>query len=469
MTVSARHFARLGAVQFLYAWNIQQQSLGDTEDQVLIDSDVLLHGDMKYLQKLLNAIPPRLPEVDAILSDVIHRKLELIDPVELAILRLGVYELLAEPQIPKKVIANECIELSKEFGNPGGYKFINGTLDKLAFQDPDESQSEPLSSSADPRNREFELIDKYFTKDYDEFDSVVQGIGDDCAILGFRKGKQLVVSTDTLLESVHFPVGTAPRDIGYKSLAVSLSDHAAMGAQPEFATLNLSIPKVDDLWLEQFSAGFFEMADQYKVALIGGDTVRGPLGIIVTVFGSVDEEAGLLRTGARPGDGIYVTGTLGDAALALLLIDNGLETSDNDARYLKQRLHRPSPRVNVAQRLRGHVTSAIDISDGLMADLTHILEKSGVGAEIELERVPLSNAYRQVLHAVGWDYALTYGDDYELCLTIPEEAESGLVGRLKHEGIEITRIGRITEGSDLVITDSSQEYYRPARFGYSHF
>ena len=469
MTVSARHYARLGAVQFLYAWKFQEQSLSDTEDQVLIDSDVLLHGDMKYLQKLLNAIPPRIPEIDSILSGVIHRKLELIDPVELSILRLGVYELLAEPDIPKKVIANECIELSKEFGNPGGYKFINGTLDKLAFRDSYTAQSDSVNSSDSSNHNEFELISKYFSKNCDEFENVIEGIGDDCAIVGIPTGKQLAVSTDTLLENVHFPVGTAPEDIGYKSLAVSLSDLAAMGAQPEFATLSLSIPKADDRWLGQFSAGFFEMAVQYKVALIGGDTVRGPLGITVTVFGSVDEGAGILRSGAKPGDGIYVTGTLGDAALALMLAGNSLETSENDACYLKQRLNRPSPRIDAARRLRSQVTSAIDISDGLIADLTHILEKSSVGAEIELERVPLSNAYRQVLSVVGWDHALSHGDDYELCLTIPEESESGLTGRMKHEGIEITRIGRVTEQSGLVIRDSSREHYHPGQSGYSHF
>lgn len=468
MTVSARHYARLGAVQFLYAWNFQKQSLNGTEDQVLIDSDVLLHGDMKYLQKLLKSIPPRIPEIDAAVSEVIDRKIETIDPVELSILRLGVYELLAEPDIPKKVIANECIELSKEFGNPGSYKFINGTLDKLAF-----GSSSPLHSSRENgRNSvrgEFELIEKYFSRSGSKSENVIQGVGDDSAVVRVATDKQLVISTDTLVEHVHFSSETAPNDIGYKSLAVSLSDLAAMGAQPEFATLNLSIPKVDDRWLKHFSNGFYEIADQFNVALIGGDTVNGPLGITVTVLGSVDEGECVLRSGAQPGDGIYVTGTLGDAALGLLLANGSLDVSEKDAQYLRQRLNRPSPRVDMALSLRKHATSAIDISDGLVADLTHIIEQSGVGAEIELECVPLSNAYRQVLEPVGWDHALSGGDDYELCVTVPEISEAQMANLKWIDGVKLTRVGTITEQSGLVIKNSKQENYLPKQSGYSHF
>ncbi len=468
MTVSARHYARLGAVQFLYAWNFQKQSLSGAEDQVLIDSEVLLHGDMRYLQKLLKSIPPRIPEIDAAVSEVIDRKIEAIDPVELSILRLGVYELLAESDIPKKVIANECIELSKEFGNPGSYKFINGTLDKLAF-----GNSSPLHSGRDSDRDsapgEFELIEKYFSRSNARFENVVQGIGDDSAVVGIPQGKQLVISTDTLLENVHFSSADAPKDIGYKSLAVSLSDLAAMGAQPEFATLNLSIPKVDDRWLKQFSGGFFEIADQFNVALIGGDTVNGPLAVTVTAFGSVDEGAGVLRSGARPGDGIYVTGTLGDAALGLLLANGGLDVSAENSRYLLHRLNRPYPRVDVALSLCKHATSAIDISDGLVADLTHITEQSGVGAEIELECVPISNAYRLVLGKVGWDHALSGGDDYELCVTVPENSEAHIAKLKWVEGVKLTRVGTITEQSSLVIRDSRQEIYHPEHSGYSHF
>ncbi len=468
MTVSARHYARLGAVQFLYAWNFQKQSLSGAEDQVLIDSDVLLHGDMKYLQKLLKSIPPRIPEIDAAVSKVIDRKIETIDPVELSILRLGVYELLAEPDIPKKVIANECIELSKDFGNPGSYKFINGTLDKLAF-----GNSSPLHSSRendrDLALGEFELIDKYFSRPDAEFENVIQGIGDDSAVVRIPTDKQLVISTDTLLENVHFSSETAPIDIGYKSLAVSLSDLAAMGAKPEFAMLNLSVPKADDHWLKQFSSGFYEIADQFNVALIGGDTVNGPLGITVTAFGSVDEGECVLRSGAQPGDGIYVTGTLGDAALGLLLAGGSLDVSDKNAKYLLQRLNRPSPRVEVALSLRKHATSAIDISDGLVADLTHVIEQSGVGAEIELECVPISNAYRLVLKEIGWDHALSGGDDYELCVTVPENSEAHIANLKWIDGVKLTRVGTITESSGLVFRDSRQEIYHPEHSGYSHF
>ncbi|MDE0310187.1 MAG: thiamine-phosphate kinase [Acidiferrobacterales bacterium] len=468
MAVSARHYARLGAVQFLYAWNFQKQSLSGTEDQVLIDTDVLLHGDMRYLQKLLKSIPPRIAEIDAAVSEVIDRKIETIDPVELSILRLGVYELLAEPDIPSKVTANECIELSKEFGNPGSYKFINGTLDRLAFGKPS-----PLhtiqDNSQQSAGREFELINKYFARSNDRFDNVVQGVGDDSAVVEFPADRQLVISTDTLLENVHFSNDTAPEDVGYKSLAVALSDLAAMGAHPEFATLNLSVPFADESWLNQFSNGFYEIAERFNVALIGGDTAKGPLAVSVTVFGSVDARSCVLRSGAQPGDGIYVTGPLGDAALGLLHASGSLDVPDEFSEYLLQRLNRPFPRIDVGLSMHGHVTSAIDISDGLAADLTHIIEQSGAGAQVDLERVPISAAYRQVLGDVGWSPALSGGDDYELCVTVPDSSATRKANLKWAEAAGLIRIGTVTEGSGLVIAESGEETFHLEHCGYSHF
>ena len=469
MKVSARHFARLGAVQYLYAWMFQQQSMSDSENQILLDAEILLHGDLKYLQKLLGAIPSRIPEIDSVLSGAIDRKIETIDPVELSILRLGVYELMSEPDVPPKVVADECIRLAKEFGNPGSYKFINGTLDKLAFRDGVQSQTNHRKSSPGSTRREFELIDRYFTRTSSHFENVVTGVGDDSAVVRIPDGKQVVVSTDTLLEGVHFPVGTAPEHIGYKSLAVGLSDLAAMGAQPAFAVLNLSMPRVVDEWMGKFSAGFFELADQFGVALVGGDTVRGPLGVTVTVFGHADPGACMLRSGAKPGDQIYITGTLGDAALGLMIAGDELESSDADAQFLAQRLNRPSPRVEAARVLRPYATSAIDISDGLLADLGHILDRSEVGAQIELERIPISNAYRKVLSDIGWDPALSHGDDYELCITIPGDCDFDLVAVAKDSQVPIRRIGHITEQRGLDVRDSSQERYEVEQTGFSHF
>ena len=469
MAVSARHYARLGVVQFLYAWNVQEQSLSGAQEQILLDSEVLMYGDMRYLQKLLNSIPPKIPKIDSILSGAMHRKLEHIDPVELSILRLGVYELMEEPDVPKKVVTNECVELSKEFGNPGSYKFINGTLDKIAFGDSSNEQSADQTVNGSSKISELDLIKKYFTRSNAKFENVVKGVGDDSAIVGIPAGKQLIVSTDTLLENIHFPVSTKGSDIGYKSLAVALSDLAAMGASPEFATLNLSLPRADENWLEQFSTGFFEIADEFGVALIGGDTVRGPMGITVTVMGSIDEGASLMRKGAQPGDGIYVTGTLGDAALGLMISGGRLQTSEKDANYLKKRLNRPTPRIAAANELRKFSSSAIDISDGLIADLNHILVENEVGAEINLKHIPLSEAYKRHLSAIGWDPAISHGDDYELCLTIPEAAESGLVSRMNRLGFQIARIGKITSESGLTILETPNKAYRTEESGYSHF
>ena len=469
MAVSARHYARLGAVQFLYYWGVQKASLSASDEQCLIDAEVLKHGDLAYFQKLLNSIPSKIPEIDSILSTVIHRKIDTVGPVELAILRLGVYEMLSEPDIPLKVVTNECIELSREFGNPDSYKFINGTLDKLAF-----GEQAPLKHRSDlpkdaPSIGEFNLIERFFSRDLANSADIVAGVGDDCAVIEVPSGKQLLISTDTLLEDIHFPANTEPDNIGYKSLAVSLSDLAAMGARPAYATLNLSMPEYDEKWLEKFSSGFYELASKYRVALIGGDTVQGPLCISVTVYGLTDSGESLMRSGACVGDGIYVTGTLGDAALGLMNARVGLKVSSRDARYLQDKLERPQPRIDAGEALRKHATSAIDISDGLVADLSHILKASNVGATIDLESIPTSNVYRNLMPKIGWDHALAHGDDYELCFTLSQEVAM-MHAELKFEtGVPISRIGTVVKQPGLVIKNSSGEIYQSKTPGYSHF
>jgi len=257
--MSARHFARLGAVQFLYWQNLRDGTKDDSDEQCLIDLNVLQYGDLAYFQKLIRSIPPRIPELKSILRSVIHRDLKSVDQVEYAILLLGVYELKFEQDIPPKVVTNECIELSREFGNPDSYKFVNGTLDQLAFGETGSLRASKKKTKGNSRSSELELIEKHCKRPRNSNHGVVLGIGDDCAILKIPDDEELIVSTDSLLRNVHFPNGTAARDIGFKSLAVSLSDLAAMGARPAYATLNLSIPKEDQRWLKQFSAGFFEL------------------------------------------------------------------------------------------------------------------------------------------------------------------------------------------------------------------
>ncbi len=466
MTVSARHYARLGAVQYLYSWDVQHRSLNRIDEQILIDSAVLLSGDLAYFQKLLQSIPPRIAEIDEILSTAIHRRIDAIDPVELAILRLGVYELIAEYDVPLKVIANECIELSREFGNPGSYKFINGTLDKLAFSEQDRLRRLISRRRQQTDSREFELVRSYFADRQDKDASVLTGIGDDCAIVDIPADQQLLITTDTLLENVHFPASTNARQIGYKSLAVSLSDLASKGARPVYALLNLSLPEYDPTWLAQFSRGLFDLASEYNVSLIGGDTVSGPLAVSMTAFGLAGANQCPLRSGARPGDAIYVTGTLGDAALGLVSSRLGRSLDQKETEYLQRRLESPQPRVEAGLALAGYATSSIDISDGLIADLRHILDASGVGASIELEQIPLSPVYRKLLDDIGWDFALAHGDDYELCFTVREDLPDSV---LIESGIPLSRIGVIREGAGVEIRQRDGEIYKIEAAGFSHF
>lgn len=466
MAVSARHFARLGVVQYLYSWNIQSGSIDRADEQILIDSTVLLQGDLAYFQRLVKSIPPRISEIDELLKQVVHRDLDSIDLVELAILRLGVYEMIAEFDVPLKVITNECIELSREFGNPASYKFINGTLDKLAFSDKVKPRALIGKRRRKSGGRETELIDSYFADRQTSHDSVLTGIGDDCAIVDLPERKPLLITTDMLLENVHFPSGTNPRSIGYKSLAVSLSDLASKGAKPIYATLSLSLPKYDKDWLDEFSCGFFELSSEYGVSLIGGDTVRGPLSVSVTAFGLGPECASPLRAGARTGDAIYVTGTLGDAALGLVSSRLGVRLDAQDIEYIQQRLECPQPRVEAGRAIACYASSSIDLSDGLAADLSRVLKASGVGAVIELERIPLSSVYQKLLSEVGWDYALGRGDDYELCFTAGEELPSEALDSAK---IPISRIGVVTEGEGIELMQANGDKHSIEMSGYSHF
>ncbi|MDI1352139.1 MAG: thiamine-phosphate kinase [bacterium] len=238
---------------------------------------------------------------------------------------------------------------------------------------------------------EFELITHFFANQHQPHrQDVVMGIGDDCAIVEVPQGQQLLVSMDTLVSGVHFPITTTPYDIGYKALAVNLSDLAAMGANPAWITLALTLPTADQQWLSSFKEGFFGLAKQFQVVLIGGDTTRGPLALTVQAHGFVPHGQAITRQNAQPGDLIYVTNTLGDAGLALKHLNHEVNIPSQFTELLLNRLNRPMPRVKEGLLLRNYATAMIDLSDGLISDLGHILKKSGVGALIHLDKIPLS-------------------------------------------------------------------------------
>ena len=316
---------------------------------------------------------------------------------------------------------------------------------------------------------EFELIRRYFASQSVVRDDVRLGIGDDGAVMDVPHGAQLVTTTDTLVAGRHFPPDTDAAAVGHKLLAVGLSDLAAMGAEPAWVTVALALPCVDQPWLAGFSRGFFELARRYRVQLVGGDTVRGPLAATAQVHGLVPADTALRRAGASVGDTIFVTGTLGDAGLALAQLRGRLVLPAADAAAAKQRLDWPQPRVDTGLALRGVASAAIDLSDGLAADLGALAAASGVGARVELSCLPLSAGYRDHFStAGGWSLAVAHGDDYELCFTVPPGRLDVLSRRVQEECCW-TRIGVVETAPGVRLMDADGQEYRPARAGFNHF
>lgn len=318
---------------------------------------------------------------------------------------------------------------------------------------------------------EFDIIQRYFTR---PTPGAVLGVGDDAALIKPTVGMELAISTDMLVAGRHFFSDIDPRMLGHKSLAVNLSDMAAMGATPRWAMLALALPKLlvqaDGTWLTAFAAGFFELARTHQVELIGGDTTCGPLNICVTIIGEVATGKALQRSGAKPGDDIWVSGQLGDAALALAHVQQRIALEPGEVQACLPALHLPVARVELGQRLIGLAHSAIDISDGLLADLGHILECSKVAAVIEMGAIKCSAVMEKYLpQTVAINCLLAGGDDYELCFTAPaakcEEIES-LSCELE---IPLTRIGRINQGVGLVVLDAAGKSIELEARGYDHF
>ncbi|MBI5430228.1 MAG: thiamine-phosphate kinase [Nitrosomonadales bacterium] len=314
---------------------------------------------------------------------------------------------------------------------------------------------------------EFDLIKRYFTR---ATPNALLGVGDDAALLQVSSGNVLAVSTDMLVSGTHFFPDADPFMLGHKALAVNLSDMAAMGAVPRWATLAIALPEADEAWLERFSAGFFSLAQQYGVELVGGDTTRGPLNLCVTIFGEVPAQQALRRDGAQAGDEVWVSGMIGDAALALAHLQRRIDLSEAEFAACAPALHQPQPRVALGVALRDIAHSAIDISDGLLADLGHILDASQVGARLDFPVLPFSPVLRGYIgQPLGRECVLSGGDDYELCFTAPatRHAEISAIGaRL---GLPLTCIGKIVAGQGCIVHDASGDPIHVEAVGYDHF
>ncbi len=305
---------------------------------------------------------------------------------------------------------------------------------------------------------EFELIDRYFRRPARR---ARLGIGDDCALLAPRAGHALAVSTDMLVAGRHFVDDADPASLGWKTLAVNLSDLAAIGARPLGFTLALALPRIDEPWLAAFASGLFACADAHDCELVGGDTTRGPLNLCVTVFGEVVEAEALRRDRADDGDDVWVSGALGRAGLALRRIGDDIDASLRDA------LDRPVPRVALGLALAGVAHAAVDVSDGLAQDLGHILDASGRGATIDVATLPTGSELASLASDDRERLALTAGDDYELCFTAPVAARDAVLAAARSAGTAVTRIGTVTAQPGLVLRNAAAA--DPALAGFDHF
>lgn len=315
---------------------------------------------------------------------------------------------------------------------------------------------------------EFQLIRQYFTAATAPRADVVLGIGDDCALLQPPPGRLLAASMDTLVEGRHFPAGADPEALGHKALAVNLSDLAAMGAEPAWAMLALTLPQADADWLDAFMRGLSGLAGRHGVALVGGDTTGGPLSMTLQVQGFVEPGRALRRDGARPGDRLLVSGTLGDAALGLVRLQAGEAPGAIDP-WLLQRLERPTPRVALGRLLGGLASAAIDVSDGLLADLGHVCAASAVGAEIELARLPISEPVAARCAAGDWTAPLSGGDDYELLFSVPPARLQAVLDACARAGEPVKEIGRLVDEPGIRLAHPDGRVAEETPRGFDHF
>jgi thiamine-monophosphate kinase len=319
---------------------------------------------------------------------------------------------------------------------------------------------------------EFELIDRFFRR-ANRDPAVRIGVGDDAAVVAPAPGMELAFSVDMLVEGRHFLPDVDPAALGHKTLAVNLSDMAAMGATPRWALLAGALPDNEERWLAEFARGLFALADRFGVTLIGGDTTRGPRNLCVTIIGELPAGTAITRAGATVGDDVYISGTLGDAALALTSLAGKTTVAADLLATIRQRLERPEPRVALGERLRGVATAALDVSDGLTGDIAHILAASGVGADVDLARIPRSAAIAQRLQTDERELALACllagGDDYELCFTAPPSARDRVAAIARELNLPLSRIGAITSSPGLRVRDEQGTALASLPAAFDHF
>ena len=313
---------------------------------------------------------------------------------------------------------------------------------------------------------EFELIERYFMRPVRR---AALGVGDDCALLRVDAGQQLAVSSDMLVEGRHFLSTVAPERLGHKALAVNLSDLAAMGAAPLAFTFAISLPRADETFIAPLAAGMYSLADAHGIELVGGDTTAGPLNLCITVFGEVPPGQALLRSGARTGDELWVSGQIGDARLALEVFRGRLGLPGDQFDTVRRAMEQPTPRVALGMALRGVAHSAIDLSDGLLGDLGHVLKRSGVGAVVDVDALPRSATLAALPMALQHECLLAGGDDYELLFSAAPDAADAVRAAGRSAGVAVTRVGRIEAGSGLRFVDGAGRVVQTQLRAFDHF
>lgn len=312
-----------------------------------------------------------------------------------------------------------------------------------------------MSSHSKPFG-EFDLIERFFKTGADSLrtsadQAITLGIGDDCALIKPRAEEEVAITSDMLVEGRHFFAGTNPELLGRKALAVNLSDLAAMGARPIGFTLAIALPTANNTWLETFSKGLFAMAEEYSCPLIGGDTTAGPLTISITAFGATPKGEAIRRSGAKPGEDIWVSGIVGDARLTLAALRHEVNLSKLDLLQIEHRMHNPTPRIKLGMQLRNIASSALDVSDGLVGDLSHILKQSQVDAEIQLDRLPKSDTLQKQDVQIQNQFAACGGDDYEICFTASTSQRDNIQAISKSIGLPLTIIGKTVPKKDVAV------------------
>ncbi|NNC98776.1 MAG: thiamine-phosphate kinase [Gammaproteobacteria bacterium] len=320
--------------------------------------------------------------------------------------------------------------------------------------------------------QEFSLIERYCKNLGWRHSATRIGVGDDAAVVQVPDNMDLAISVDTMVEGVHFTAQTSPQSLACKLLAVNLSDMAAMGARPKWATLAMTLPRIDESWLQSFSGALDKTARHYKVQMIGGDTTRGSRVLSLQIMGLLAKGKGLTRSSARPGDDLYVSGTLGDPALALAGLQSRVALTPADQQQLLQTLETPQPQVELGMGLLNIANACIDISDGLVGDLTHICSASGVSILVDVAKVPLSTAYQRYRQAGGgFDFALSGGDDYQLAFTVEKKRSGEVINLATQLGVTLTRIGTVldAQAQPVVLQYKKRPYHLKTELGYQHF